>query len=210
MSKSLSQKSLSQRAGFKEGVLIASSYNCNPASSGEMELGIRWLKSKIEVWSWVDEGGADRIATFPVNTSAGELINALRDDERMACDIDNATIISDRPPYGFAFSALTIADETTRQGVVMLAAQSNETLHQLSKDTNGLCDSELLNTCSSLVTVSDEAGVNLDHVDLCVTEHFKSTDEFVSILRRKVASAIRCTRQADRAESTKLRTHREK
>ena len=203
-------KSLSQRAGFKDGVLIGSTYNCNPASSGEMELGIRWLKTKMEVWSWVDEGGADRLAAFPVNTSAGELIKALQDDERVPFDIDNTTIINDRPPYGFAFCALTSADETLRQGLLILAAQPNETLLQLSKKTDGLCDNELLDTCSKLVGVADDAGVNLEHMDVRVMERFKTVDEFCSLLRNKLAKAIRAARRMDREESAKLGPHQEK
>jgi hypothetical protein len=99
----MQSKRLSQRALFKEALVIQAEYSSAPGVSGHCELGVLWRKSKTEVWSWIDEGEAEKILEVGPDAGCRLLVEVMADEPAVSTAAINplkVAVINDRPPLG--------------------------------------------------------------------------------------------------------------
>lgn len=57
-------KRLSERADFKGALILVADYSSNPGINGLCGPAVRWLKSKTEIWQWIDESEEQILAAW--------------------------------------------------------------------------------------------------------------------------------------------------
>jgi hypothetical protein len=137
---------LSERKKFKDALILSSTYSANPSVSGNVELAILWLKSKIQIWSWCDEN-IEPIFELPIKSTWRDIATLALNSEIISSAVSNLNgikIYNDIPPLGqFLGLALTEYDRDKIRAKLLLAL-NNKDLLILSGLESGLYNPDLL------------------------------------------------------------------
>lgn len=121
-------KKLTERKKFQNSLILNCCYSSNPSVNGDMELGVLFLKSKIQIWMWTEEY-AESIAEFPVKTPWREVVDYALNDETFvsAVHLNDISIQNDIPPIGqFLGLAITESEQDKVRARLLLKLSDHE------------------------------------------------------------------------------------
>lgn len=159
-------KRLSTVAAFRNSLVLRAKYDSNPCMSGECEIGVKFLKTKVGVWEWNDEWGAEEVLSLPFNSTWHDVVRvaAAHDEVVASVHLDDITIFQDQPPFGQMLALAWAEDGEHKQAVALLLHLCDATLIQLSKHGTGLRSTEVLGMLNVVNRALEDLGVEADEL----------------------------------------------
>lgn len=160
----MSTKPLSAQNKFKTSLTLVSEYSSNPSVNGLAEIAVHQGKQKIGIWSWIDEWGAECIASFSSKISMREMVSSLLKNDLMTASVyaSDVTIINDAPPLGELLRLIWGDDEDNKKVAELLLHLSESTLKTLCSKKDGLLNQQLHQALLEIIALLDESTVGAD------------------------------------------------
>lgn len=199
-------KPLSKRVGFESALVLTTNYSSNPSISGECQLAVRWQKSRISVWKWVDEWGAEVLFHLPPNASWREIL-----EEALSCEAIPAAvnlfaihITGDRSPLGQMLSLVLADDVANRMGAQLLMRLPDKTLIRLANRRGGLLSSKVLEMVDRILAIVTKHDVDIKELQLRMSLDTSNVSAIARVFRLSLAASIKQRRNEERGISSSI------
>lgn len=201
-------KRLSDRADFKEAIILNSQYTSISGENSECEFGVRWLKSKTEIWQWNDEWGSEVFTTLDKNASRNEIIDAVVDDERYfsSVDLNMISVYGDKPPLGELLCLLWADDESQRRALKLMNRLSDNTLIRIAAANKGaLLSDKVLNSFFNVWKYLDENDADIDELSVEIELKDVTSSGILEAFKEELIEINKKNNEKDQAREVKLR-----
>ena len=124
---------LSERKDFASAIVWTADYAANPGSNGECEFAIRQLKTKTEIWMWVEDFGSDCVVELPRDSGWRDWVSAMVSNDRFMSPIWPPDVVWYRvsDPIGELLAWSCCADEDILVAIPLILKFDDDTIKKL-------------------------------------------------------------------------------